>query len=590
MLSYYWTGFKKILSFAKKIFIVFIVYVTVISLFVHFFNKDKPRITQDPLNQSREKVYKFINNPQLNKTNDGKLQVATFRVMLCGMIGEGCNKNINSSANNFNNSIIGYLSKAIVTPFVNPPASGVMWAYSSLQNAHLVPTAYAAEGIGFATLKPFMNLWKIFRNLAYMLLVLILIAIGFMIMFRAKINPQTVISIENALPRIIISLILITFSYAIAGFLIDLMYVIIALSIALLSNNGGFYDVGKFQNQYLNSNIPTIWDSLFAVKIRSITGSSGAEIPFFGGFTTIFYIGDAIAGIFPHIVNDVFRLIILLLSVIYVLPPLMNLLGQNDLADMFNDINILGNSLGHLVKPISGWFTRLVIMIAVIPWLLIHGIGYIIGILVFLTMVFLIIRIVALLIKAYLQVILMIVFAPIFLLFEAIPGKSAFSFWFKGLIAELITFPVVVILFVIGYIIVNSLPAQGQTVWAPPLLGGIEPNAFTVILGMGIIFMIPQLVKMLKGLLGVKEGTMPGLNFGAFFGGVGAGVGGGVGMLSQFSSIGLGISALRSRLFLFGDAGKAIAQHTGEQARATTTLTGGSDVGPEQTPQSKVGK
>ena len=53
---------------------------------------------------------------------------------------------------------------------------------------------------------------------------LVLIFIGFMIMFRMQINPQTIISIENALPRIVITMILITFSFPLAGFLIDLLF------------------------------------------------------------------------------------------------------------------------------------------------------------------------------------------------------------------------------------------------------------------------------------------------------------------------------------------------------------------------------
>lgn len=48
-------------------------------------------------------------------------------------------------------------------------------------------------------------------------------------MFRVKISPQTVITIQNLLPKIIFALILITFSYAIAGFLMDLMYVAFAV-------------------------------------------------------------------------------------------------------------------------------------------------------------------------------------------------------------------------------------------------------------------------------------------------------------------------------------------------------------------------
>ena len=84
-----------------------------------------------------------------------------------------------------------------------------------------------------------------------------------MIMFRMKINPQTVINIENALPRIVVAMLLITFSFAIAGFLIDMMYVLIAIIISLVSGNGAFYDIGKMQNNYLNGSGMTLWESIF---------------------------------------------------------------------------------------------------------------------------------------------------------------------------------------------------------------------------------------------------------------------------------------------------------------------------------------
>ena len=43
-----------------------------------------------------------------------------------------------------------------------------------------------------------------------------------MIMFRKKVDPQTVVTIQNSLPRIVIALILITFSYPIAALIFNL--------------------------------------------------------------------------------------------------------------------------------------------------------------------------------------------------------------------------------------------------------------------------------------------------------------------------------------------------------------------------------
>ena len=62
---------------------------------------------------------------------------------------------------------------------------------------------------------------KAFRNFAYVLITLLFIIMGLMIMFRVKIDPRTVVSFQSALPKIIMALILVTFSYAIVGLLID---------------------------------------------------------------------------------------------------------------------------------------------------------------------------------------------------------------------------------------------------------------------------------------------------------------------------------------------------------------------------------
>lgn len=539
---------KKMFGIGKKIILVVLVYFTIIALFSHFINKDKSKLTADPIQKNRQEIYKMLNDPELNKTQQGKITIAIYRMWTCSMVGEACTNNPADGNKNFKNSLFGFMSNLIVMPYANPPASGLYWASTGLQNAGFVPKTYAAEGIGFASLRPFMNLWKVFRNLAYMLLVLVLITIGFMIMFRMKLNPQTVISVENALPKIVISLLLITFSFAIAGFLIDLMYVIIATSVALLSDNGTLYNIGEFQNKYLSSNIFTIWDSMFAIK-PSVPKVNPFGIDLFGVNSTLFTIGDALMGIFPRVVNDFVRIIVLFFAVYGVTFPILSHITQLGAGSILENINIIGTGIGKLPTPILQGIIYVLVYLLVLPPFLIHGGGFIISIILLLTMLLLFLRIAFLLFKAYIQILLMVIFSPLFLLFEAIPGRSAFSFWFKNLVAEVLTFPVVVVLFVIGYIIVNTAPTPG--IITPPMLG-IDPNIFTILLGMGIIFMIPNFVKMVKGALGIKEGVIPGFDLGVFFGGAATGVGGATGLLGQFSSVGLGISALRNKLYLFG--------------------------------------
>lgn len=123
---------------------------------------------------------------------------------------------------------------ALAAAFWERPVSSVAYFKDIASRLHIVPEAQA-QGFGFGAANPILELWKVVRNITYFLLILVIITMAFMIMFRVRISPQTVITVQSSLPKIILALILITFSYAIAGFLIDLMYVIIGLLSAIFT-------------------------------------------------------------------------------------------------------------------------------------------------------------------------------------------------------------------------------------------------------------------------------------------------------------------------------------------------------------------
>ena len=104
-----------------------------------------------------------------------------------------------------------------------PPASGVYYVTDLVDNMGLAPNTYA-QGYGYYSLTPYMQIWRLFRNIVYMIFAAIIIIISFLILFRQKIGGQAAITAQQALPRIIVALILVSFSYAIAGFIIDMMY------------------------------------------------------------------------------------------------------------------------------------------------------------------------------------------------------------------------------------------------------------------------------------------------------------------------------------------------------------------------------
>lgn len=113
----------------------------------------------------------------------------------------------------------------------NIPISGTEYIAYMKDNL-LGKPAYAATGYdGF---KQFIEIWKGFRNMTYVLFSVVFVVIGIMIMLRVKISPQAVITIQSAIPKLITSLILVTFSYAIVGLLIDFTYIITGLGLSII--------------------------------------------------------------------------------------------------------------------------------------------------------------------------------------------------------------------------------------------------------------------------------------------------------------------------------------------------------------------
>ncbi|OGK70567.1 hypothetical protein A2446_02600 [Candidatus Roizmanbacteria bacterium RIFOXYC2_FULL_38_9] len=537
--------FRSCFNFGKKAIIVLIVYAFIIGIFASFFSKNKPQYNPKNVTQlARKQIYKALNNKELNAKKSGKIALFIYRMHTCFFSGEACTDNPSDGDKNVSKSVSGYLSKLITIPFANPPASGIYWVYTNLQDAGFVPKSYASEGMGFGAIKPLMNVWKIFRDIAYLILVIILVSIGFMIMFRTKINPQTVISVENALPKIVTSLLLITFSFAIAGFLIDLMYILIAIIISILSNGGANYDVGSMQNEYLSATPWNIYLSFQPIR-KNLTGISGDV--FLGTITDV---GTAFMTLFPTYVNNVFRLVSGAFAGFFLIKDFSILLTYPfkvmELVDnMGAEAATFGINLGKLVGSTLLSVGSTTLFAAIFAYLMLYGAGVIIGLVIYFTIIALVFRVFFMLFRAYLQILFLIVTAPLFILIDAIPGKSGFTTWFKNLLAELLTFPVIITVFLVGNVIMNSLAYPGDF-WFPPFLLGIDPLAFSTLLGLGIMFMIPDLVKLVKDSLGIKPLPIN-LGLGTFFGGAGSAAGGGLSLVGQISTLSMGLSAITGK-------------------------------------------
>jgi hypothetical protein len=359
----------------------------------------------------------------------------------------------------------------------NRDLSAVNYVRSKLTDLKVIPEAQA-QGFGFEALNPVQQIWKAFRDVMYGFFVLIIIVYAFMIMFRTKISPQTVVTVQSALPKIIITLILVTFSYAIAGLLVDLMYVMIGL-IALVFSNIGFFGGGN-------------WSGLFKLLT---TGPEGLPYGILGWFVS------------------------------YILPFMAVLVG---VCLSVNGIAGIGAAIGTgIIGAIIGFF----ILIGLIFWL-------------FITVV----KVFVILIKAYLSILISVIFAPLMIGFGAVTPTGGFGGWLKGLVSNLLVYPLTGVLLLLSFLFLAStfpnvageasrVLGNGVTItspfdqqasyWYPPLTVGVQVGPYDplpilwLFASLAILAMIPKVVDIIKGVMagkGIEGGTS---GIGAAFGAIG---------------------------------------------------------------------
>ncbi|MCL5797170.1 MAG: hypothetical protein M1366_00025 [Patescibacteria group bacterium] len=466
----------------------------------------------NPFNFSFEKMLTNEQSAENVEKNTGQTVIFSDRVIgyntftMIGKLTCALMPCQSSSANNGqssleNTSALGLMAQAIGTLYDHPPASAIAYTQNLLANSGFLATPANAQGIGFSGLVPLLPLWQTARNIAYTILIIIMIAIGFMIIFRMKIDPKTVISIQAALPKIIVTLLLITFSYPIAGFFIDLMYLAIAIVIQLMASavpNNLIIGADFLKN--------------VAQQQQEFMG---------GGWAGIGKLASAVfsLGLVPSFFQQAF------------FSSGTNLLGYGAITIIIEAmLAILGTFTGGVGLVLAG--APLAIILFII------GLG----------LLFTFIRIFFLLLNSYIQLLLTVIIAPILLLQEAIPGRSAFGQWIQNIIANLIVFPTTVAVIYFSWIFTSI--AWSGNLWSPPLIpagGGelnltipgtnqsilhIKGNPLAIVIGLGIIFMAPNMIASVKKLFHPKA-AIP-VTAGSAFAPVTGAVGTGMGAMSQF--------------------------------------------------------
>lgn len=198
-------------------------------------------------------------------------------------------------------------SQLVASLYSQPPVSGVEYFAQKIQQFNPVQPAYAQEGgIGFSALKPVQRVWTVFRNISYVGFVIVFVIMGFMIMFRAHISPQAVATVQDSIPRIVVALILVTFSYAIAGLMIDIMFLVLNIVVNALKTAGLLEGTSIGQDIFQKSVFGVIfgnWKDVFKTVADALANFIDKSIDiivldkilgFFGGTLGAIVVGIAI--------------------------------------------------------------------------------------------------------------------------------------------------------------------------------------------------------------------------------------------------------------------------------------------------------
>lgn len=145
------------------------------------------------------------------------------------------------------NNLLSALNGATLTLIDEKPGSVQVWAQDLSNRLNPVDTVVAQDssldsatyqpGPGFSLLSPILPLWQATSNLVYLFYIVIIIVIAFLIVFRSQLDGQNAVSVFNAIPSIIISIILVYFSYPLSAIFIDLITVGSGVSYGILVGN-----------------------------------------------------------------------------------------------------------------------------------------------------------------------------------------------------------------------------------------------------------------------------------------------------------------------------------------------------------------
>ena len=338
----------------------------------------------------------------------------------------------------------------LIASLYTPPASGIEYIAQGWNNFLGRPALAQGSGLGFSGLAPLIGIWRSFRNVVYILASLVFIILGVMIMLRIKISSNAVISLQSAIPSIITTLILVTFSYAIAGLLIDIINLLHGVFLAIL-----FQAEGKSLTSSLLEGIRDYsFGKLALPQLDTITYLTQRAIPLTPLVGWAGLVGVILGGIIGLAAT-----------------------GGNPLGA------VLGGGAGF---QIGLGLVLLILCVMILIWMFKFFFG---------------------LLKCYIHVIFKIIIGPLEIAMGAFPqSKLGFGTWLWDIIANMAVFPISLLFMVIANLIIDKTTSYG--LWTPSLLNGDSiqasvgwlatfGNLIPVAIGLGTVMLVSRLPELI---------------------------------------------------------------------------------------------
>ncbi len=467
---------------------------SVISLVIGFFlvcmvfvspvHAQTPPNTQDLLNSGLQNVGNAITSQNYKAPQNGQYAVMNLlHSVLCevggtspggaclGNVSDGKTVKVFAYKQVPGGGAIGVIG-GVLASLYQPPTSSVEYVADIGERVGIVRTAHAqVSGSGANLIKPIKALWQFTQKIAYIAFIIVFLVVGFMVMFRRRINPQTVVSIQSALPGLVIGLIMVTFSYFISALIIDVSFVSVQIVAQIFSQQPNAFGKTSFDHPNQSDN---------QKNLQNLANRS--NVFDFLGYTVERYSTNAndAKNALDHFIDSTNPSVRVITGVLGLLVGLI--------------IFIAAPGLGILAGTAAGGAGGLNISTVV---------GYLIPAILIIALTVQIFRLLFALINTYIQLLVAAIFGPFYILASSIPGQGKrLTDWMKTLLANALVFPAVFVVFLFAGAILATNPDSWKS--PPPFFGGLPTDIIRLLVAYGAILAVPSIPDAVRAALGIK--------------------------------------------------------------------------------------